>query len=172
MVVNYIKHFCGISELHELETCTIVVKRNGASYMQKNAYQKVVFCPQNFFRSVNKYTFWFRHFLYLICYSISVFWVDRSFSETLEKYCTRLSYSNFPRHRHVRVIKKYIDFADSMCWVFDDRISGAIFKLDTAGRIRYFLTSTFTEKEVSAVCNFKIDPCHSSSWWKFNTQNR
>lgn len=55
--------------------------------------------------------------------------------------------------------------------MYDIRISGAIFKLDAAWRISYFLTNTFSDEEVSAVCNFKTYPCDLFSWRKFNTQN-
>lgn len=63
MVVIYAEYSCGISELHELETCTNVVKRHSVCYINKNSYQEVAFSPQTFFRSVNKHTFWFCHFV-------------------------------------------------------------------------------------------------------------
>jgi len=63
MVVIYAEYSCGIPELHELETCTNVVKRSSVCYIKKNSYQEVTFSPQTFFRSVNKHTFWFCHFV-------------------------------------------------------------------------------------------------------------
>jgi len=63
MVVNYAEYSCGIPELYELETRTTIVKRHIVCYIKKNSYQEFAFSPQNFFRSVNKHTFWFCHFV-------------------------------------------------------------------------------------------------------------
>jgi len=49
MAVIYAEYSCGISELHELETCTNVVKRHNVCYIKNNSYQEVAFSPQTFF---------------------------------------------------------------------------------------------------------------------------
>jgi len=49
MVVIYAEYSCGIYELHELETCTIAVKRHSVCYIKNNSYQEVAFSPQIFF---------------------------------------------------------------------------------------------------------------------------